>query len=197
MSSRFRRARDGAITVTFEAVEAAVLANLVGQLVAMLEERGPSAGGAAADDPLMAVLGPDFGSDAGDVDNPISPPADSVLARLLPDGYRDDPEAAAEFRRYTEHELRSRKLDAAAAFVASIGDGGKITLDDKQADSWLAVLNDLRLAIGTRLDVTEDYHEMVAALPEDDPRLPMYEIYEWLTWLQDSLVDALAESMDT
>jgi len=60
----------------------------------------------------------------------------------------------------------------------------------EQADAWLAALNDVRLALGTALDVTDD---MPDELPEDDPRAPHLGVYHWLTWVQESLVQALTE----
>ena len=194
MSSRFRRARSGAITLTLEPVEAAVLANLIGQIIMLLKdgddrEHPPVESG---DDPLAAALDPGFGFGLGLDDGPVRPPEDEVLARLLPDGYRDDPEATAEFRRFTERDLRSRKIAAASTVLSTLGSGGKITLDADRAQAWLLLLNDLRLAIGTRLSITEDYEAVAASLSPDDPQLPMYELYEWLTWLQDSLVRTLA-----
>jgi Domain of unknown function (DUF2017) len=189
MSSRFRRARGGAITISLEPVEAAVLANLIGQMIALLDEGEPGREslGERADDPL-AELRSGFGLDH----EPRQAPKDDVLARLLPDGYREDPEAAAEFRRYTERDLRDRKVGAATAVLSTLGSGGKITLDADQAQAWLLLLNDLRLAIGTRLSITEDYEAVIESLDADDPQRPMYELYEWLTWLQDSLIRVLA-----
>ncbi len=198
MSSAFRRSRSGAVTVRLEPVDAAVLAHLVEQVVMLLgdgELAGAEPAGAepagGVPDPLLAALGPGFGQSS----TSVRPPTDEVLARLLPDGYRDDPEAAAEFRRFTEHDLRSRKIAAAKTVLETIASaeqgGGKIILNSSQANDWLGLLNDLRLAVGIRLDVSEDYHDVVAGLADDDPRLPMYEVYEWLTFMQDSLVDAL------
>lgn len=192
MSSRFRRARSGAITLTLEPVEAAVLANLIGQIITLLKDGDDREHSSAesADDPLAATLDTGFGF--GLDDGPVQPPEDEVLARLLPEGYRDDPEASAEFRRFTERELRARKIAVASTVLSTLGSGGKITLDADRAQAWLLLLNDLRLAIGTRLSIAEDYEGAAASLAPDDPQLPMYELYEWLTWLQDSLVRALA-----
>jgi Domain of unknown function (DUF2017) len=192
MSSRFRRARSGAITLTLEPVEAAVLANLIGQIITLLKDGDDREHSSAesTDDPLAAALGTGFGF--GLDHGPVRPPEDEVLARLLPEGYRDDPEAAAEFRRFTERDLRARKIAVASTVLSTLGSGGKITLDADRAQAWLLLLNDLRLAIGTRLSIAEDYEAVAASLTPDDPQLPMYELYEWLTWLQDSLVRALA-----
>ena len=88
------------------------------------------------------------------------PPEDPVLARLLPDGYRDDAEAAGEFRRYTEPALRSAKYQAAQEMLDTLPEsGGRIQLTQDQALSWLKALNDVRLALGVRLGVTEEFEE--------------------------------------
>ena len=172
-----------------------MLANLIEQIITLLKngddrDHSPTE---STDDPLAAALDTGFGF--GLDDRLVRPPEDEVLARLLPEGYRDDPEAAAEFRRFTERDLRSRKIAAASTVLSTLGSGGKITLDADRAQAWLLLLNDLRLAIGTRLSITEDYEAVAASLAPDDPQLPMYELYEWLTWLQDSLVRALSGNL--
>ena len=88
---------------------------------------------------------------------PAAPPDDPVLARLLPDAYRDDTEAAGEFRRFTEQELRSGKLAAAQTVLDTLPEeGGRVELTEEDAQVWLRALNDVRLALGVRLDITED-----------------------------------------
>ena len=117
------------------------------------------------------------------------PPRDPALARLLPDGYADDEEAAGEFRRLTETSLRQHKSETAQRVLDSLpADGGKVCLDEDATRAWLSALNDIRLVIGTRLDVTEEMD-----IPEpSDPRSPGYELYRWLTLLQELLVEATA-----
>jgi len=186
VSKRIKRHRGGTVTIELEAFEAQILWRLAEELLELLDDGRASAAGAASyDDPLELLM--DEGSS--------EPPADPALARLLPDGYRDDPQAAAEFRRFTEPDLRHGKRANAEAMLATLGDvaelGGRLTLDDAQAHAWLYALNDLRLALGTRLDITEDYGEQVDALDEDDPRRPVFAIYEWLTGVQDTLVREL------
>jgi len=204
VSTPFRRARDGSIRASFEAVEAGVLTNLITQLAALLQdERGeagfdgmpvvdPRSRSGPADEPADD-LAKDLAASIGLPTEPVQAPTDPVLARLLPDGYTDDAEAAAEFRRYTEYDLRMGKLSAAAIVLDTLESGGSIRLDEAQAHEWMRVLNDLRLAIGTRLDVDEDYEAMAEALPDDDPLRGLYAVYEWLTWMQDSLVSALSK----
>jgi hypothetical protein len=64
-----------------------------------------------------------------------------------------------------------------------------VELAPAQAEEWLAAVNDVRLALGVALEVTEDMPEQ---LPADDPRADHLPVYHWLTWLQDSLVTTLA-----
>jgi hypothetical protein len=181
VTKRIKRHRGGTVTVELEPFEAQILQRLAGELLDLLDD------GSATDtgDPLESLL----------EEGPSVPPADPALARLLPDGYRDDAQAAAEFRRFTEQELRQTKRSNAQVMLATLDEvpelGGRVTLDDAQAHAWLYALNDLRLALGTRLDITEDYERQVDALDSDDPRHPAFAIYEWLTVVQDTLVGEL------
>jgi hypothetical protein len=116
---------------------------------------------------------------------------DPVMARLLPDGHRSDPELAADYRELTESSLRSGKTDDLAIVRATLPEGGgEIRLDRDQAAAWLRTSNDLRLALGTRLDITEDTEPPDEIADEQDQQLA---VYYWLTSLQGSLVDALAD----
>ena len=92
-----------------------------------------------------------------------------MLARLLPDGHRSDPEIAADYREMTESALRSGKTDDLAMVRATLPDGGgELRLDDDQAAAWLRTSNDLRLALGTRLDITEDSEPPDDVTTEED-----------------------------
>jgi hypothetical protein len=173
MNSGFERSGKG-VRLRLGAEEAAVVRTLVEQLVALVDERPAGKGELAG-----------FG-----ISDDAETPDDPVLARLFPDAYREDPDAAHEFRRYTESGLRDRKrLDAGIVL-----DGlrpGEITLDADQAQAWLRVLNDVRLALGTRLDITEEFYDRLDRLDVSDPRYPTFAVYDWLTVLQESLVRAL------
>lgn len=117
------------------------------------------------------------------------PRDDPVVARLLPDGHRSDPELAADYREMTETALRHGKTDDLATVRASLPDGGgELRLDTDQAAAWLRTSNDLRLALGTRLDITEDTEPPDEVTSEEEQQLA---VYYWLTGLQGSLVDAL------
>ena len=114
---------------------------------------------------------------------------DPVVTRLLPDGHRSDPGIAADYRDMTESALRSGKTDDLATVRATLPDGGgELRLDADQAGSWLRTSNDLRLALGTRLDITEDTEPPDDVTSEEEQQLA---VYYWLTGLQGSLVDAL------
>lgn len=176
----FRRARKGAaVSVAFTGDEEAVLRHVFGQLLELL-----AADETVEDDPLARAVG---------IGTSTSRPDDPALARLFPDGYTDDEEAAADFRRYTEPGLRATKREAIETVLASLRPG-TIRLDAAQADAWLRALNDTRLVLGERLGVTEDWDELIAELlatDPADPRLPVLALYDRLTHLQESLVQAL------
>jgi hypothetical protein len=161
-----------------------LLTNLCGQMIELISpEEDPGA------DPLAAELGlSGLGSTT-----PLHTPDDPALARLLPDAYRDDPIASSEYRRYTENDLRLRKRDHARAVLEGVDKaaGGPIVLDEQQAAAWLGALNDLRLALGARLEVTEDLERYVEGLDPEDPRLAMLAVYHWLGAVQDSLIETL------
>ncbi len=114
---------------------------------------------------------------------------DPVMVRLLPEGHRGDPELAADYRDLTEASLRSGKADDLAMVRATLPpEGGEVRLDAEQAGAWLRSTNDLRLAMGTRLEISEDTEPPDEVTGEEDQQLA---VYYWLTALQGSLVDAL------
>ena len=143
--------------------------------------------------------GEDDGPDTGQLEAMFAlsdsalPPDDPVLARLLPDAYPDDPAAAGEFRRYTESGLRSGKVAAARTVLDTLPeDGGRVRLSPDEAQAWLRSLNDIRLALGVRLEVTEDRDAMLERASQGGPQAAGLWIYDWLTLLQETLVEALS-----
>jgi Domain of unknown function (DUF2017) len=153
------RARGGEVVARLDPAEATVVGLLLDQLEQLLS------------------------ADAEDVGD------DPVLTRLLPDGHRGDPELAADYRELTESALRSGKADDLAVVRASLpAEGGEVRLDPDQASAWLRTTNDLRLALGTRLDISEDTEPPDEITDEQDQQLA---VYYWLTAVQGSLVDAL------
>ena len=124
---------------------------------------------------------------------PPEAPVDPVLARLLPDAYQDDPEAAGEFRKYTESSLREAKKYFAQTLLETVPPkGGRVKLTADQARDWLRALNDVRLMFGVRLEVTEDFEEQLTSLDPKDPRVAAFQVYGWLGEVQESLVRAMA-----
>jgi hypothetical protein len=218
----FRRTSGRGVRARFDAPEAVLLRSLIEQVVDLLtdpdapppgtpgthaapETPGPS--GTPAPPGAAGAIGP-----AGESLDPGTPgvptvadleamlgmsgtaqaPEDPALARLLPDAYRDDPDAAGEFRRFTEQSLRSAKQESARIVLDTLpADGGPVKLSGEQAQSWLRALNDVRLALGVRLGVTEEFEEQWQELDPVDPRSAAFEVYAWLGGVQESLVQAL------
>lgn len=168
---------DRGLRLTLEEVEAALLRSLALQLIDFV---GPD----EADDidPLVALVGIDPSADT---------PEDPALLRLLPDAYPQDAEASAEFRRFTERDLRARKAADARVVLAAVEAGREIDIVGDASSAWLGFLNDTRLTLGARLEISEDDHDDLAALPDDDPRAGLFQVYDWLTFLQESLVQRL------
>jgi Domain of unknown function (DUF2017) len=192
----FRSVRGGGARAWLAAAEASLLRNLVGQIMTLVEPDAgdPPNGPAQSGDPgtgtpdnldaLEAMLYPP---------GAVQTPEDPVLARLLPDAYSDDPEAAGEFRKYTEPALRSAKYEVARQMLDTLPEaGGRIQLSRDQALAWLKALNDVRLALGVRLGVTDEFEQDWAKLKPDDPQWAAYEVYAWLGAVQESLVQAVS-----
>jgi hypothetical protein len=115
---------------------------------------------------------------------------DEVLARLLPPGHRGDPRLAADYRELTRESLVAGKADDLAMVRATLpAEGGALRLDADQATAWLRTTNDLRLALGTRLDIGPDTEPPDELVSDADQQLA---VYYWLTAVQGSLIDALA-----
>ena len=194
----FKRRRRGGITATFEVGEAHLLANLAGQVVELLRDRNGAEESDA--DPLAAQLG---------MGGPSLPPDDPVLQRLLPDAYRDDPEDAGEFRRFTERSLTSAKVLNAETLIGSLVDGGltfgdlpddlmgsdgdpvEVELDADEVQAWLRALTDVRLSLAVRLGIETDEDTYLVAQSEDDAIAAMSDIFDWLGYVQETLVAAL------
>ncbi|KAA6217882.1 hypothetical protein ACVW0K_002712 [Streptomyces filamentosus] len=191
MAGHFEAVPGGGAAVSLDGVEVSILRSLAVQLLELI---GPGDEPDADADPLAALF----------AEGPSEPPSDPALRRLFPDAYADDTEelrsAASDFRRFTENDLRARKREDALAVVRAL-DGLapadaeesvllKLTPDESRA--WLGALNDLRLTIATRLEITEDEEsERLYRLPDSDPRKPMVMAYLWLGALQESLVETL------
>ncbi len=134
-----------------------------------------------------------------------SPRDDPAMKRLFPDGYRDNPKAANELRRLTEGSLRTTKVTNAREILATLPGGVKnpvraeVRLTGDQAESWLAAMTDARLVLAQRLEITDetDLESLLdQAVAHDAASQDAFAIsvYQYLSFLQESLVEALAEA---
>ncbi|GLU50451.1 DUF2017 domain-containing protein [Nocardiopsis ansamitocini] len=177
MTTGFHSAPRGGAFIQIDAGEAGLLRSMAALVLQLVEAPEPQ-------DDFAALVG---------IGTSSVKPEDPVLARLFPDAYSDDAEAAGDFRRYTEDDLRRRKRENAQGVLDQIPPrGGEITLDLADAHAWLKVLNDVRLALATRLGIKDD---MPAVELDDelaaDEKAGALSVYSWLTGLQDSLLRAL------
>jgi hypothetical protein len=172
---RFTRHRK-AVRAEPDEVEVQILRQLANEILGLVDAADVSG------DPLAALVGMPPGD--------VHPPDDPVLSRLLPDAYHDDPAAAGDFRRYTDADLRAGKRANAEAVLQSLPEGGgRIDLDRDQVDQWLSALNDMRLALGTALGVTEETDP--DDYDEDDAAVSALHVYGWLGYLQESLLSCV------
>ncbi|MFI6061324.1 DUF2017 domain-containing protein [Streptomyces sp. NPDC051286] len=191
MAGHFEATPGGGAAVALDEVEIAILRSLAVQLLELI---GPGDLPADGEDPLAALF----------AEGPSEPPTDPALARLFPEAYGDEDSelraASAEFRRFTENDLRTRKRDDALTVVRTLdalpsgAEGAVLTLSADECRNWLGALNDLRLTIGTRLEVSDEDEGgegSLYRLPDSDPRKPMVMAYLWLGALQETLVETL------
>ncbi|WP_367042348.1 DUF2017 domain-containing protein [Streptomyces sp. Je 1-332] len=198
MPGQFEAIPGGGAAVALDEVEISIIRSLAVQLLELI---GPGPAEDAPDDPLAELF----------AEGPSEPPTDPVLQRLLPDAYggpgseegatdADELRAySSEFRRFTENDLRAKKREDALVVIRSLdaltskGEGGAVLkLSADESRHWLGALNDLRLAIGARLEVTdEEDTDLLYQLPDSDARKPMVMAYLWLGGLQETLVATL------
>ena len=179
---RFRSALD--------ANEATLLKNLVGSMIGLLDERESS----SPPDELEQITGMKAGSS--------KPPDNATLQRLLPDfskphdndagGKEGTDRLNAALRSLHEPEIIEAKRVAAQQLLATVpDDGGRFELTEDAANAWVAAVNDIRLALGTMLDIRPGGPDR---LPDEHPMASHLDVYQWLTFLQEYLVLALMGS---
>ncbi len=155
---------DGGFEALVEPEEARVLTSLAAQLQSLLGE--------AADDEALSE-------------------EDAAVARLLPDAYRDDEDAAAEWRRLSRRALAERKAGFAARFAAALAEATaasettRILIDEAGGLDWVRAIGDLRLVLAERMGLHDEGDEP----SEEDEGAA--ELYHWLAWMQDDLVGVL------
>ncbi|MGY4719945.1 DUF2017 domain-containing protein [Naumannella cuiyingiana] len=186
---RFTR-KGSVLTARMSEAEVAMLASLIGQLVELTTDAlgEPAAESADPLERLSAELSaePDEPEQSGD----------PVIQRLFPNPYPHDPQAASDYRRYTQADLRDQLVAHARQVLddlAASGSGSRpVAVAEADVDSWLKVLTALRLSLAARLGVSDaEGVEELAALPEDDARAYLYSVFEWLGFAQETLVGSL------
>ncbi len=194
MTEGFVPHRGGGAFATFSGFEGDLLRSLASQLVELL--RNEVAAPTASNDPLEDLL---------DFSGPTAAPDDPVLARLFPSAYPDDEEAAGEFRRFTEGALRDGKAHGAVLIIDTLEEAGlpdelaedglwiDAELDLPDAQTWMRSFTDIRLALASRLGIEEGDEERWDAASDEDPRTHVYDIYQWVGYLQETLVHALTK----
>lgn len=205
MARGFRRRGSGSsvrYAAQLDPMERATVAGLMDQVHDLLDPVPVPQGAArqGGDDFSSIVAGLGMGvtvaaEDQADLDASAAE-RDPALDRLLPTANREDDEAAAEFRRLTEPGLRRRKAAGLALAAATLRGEDKLRLDEDEARAFLIALTDVRLVLGERMGLRtdEDVEVLEAAaaeLDDDDPLGYALAVYDFLTWLQETLASAM------
>ena len=200
MASTFARARGGRVKVRLGDADRGVVAGLLEAVADLLDpvpaESGGSGGSGAPapgdEEGVLAQL---------EADLAVEPPADPAVARLLPDGSRDDPELAQSYRRLTEQDLRERKRDSLGLAAAALRRAAPVVLADSEAQALLKGLTDVRLVLAERLGIATDedaefLHAALAAGAAQGQQewAKAAGLYEVVTYLQEELVHTLLPS---
>lgn len=171
----------GALRLGLDADEAALLDQLIGQLIELLQSHS---GTALDPDPLFASL---------EVGGSDEQPGDPALARLFPSAYEDDADAS-QFRRVTEQGLINRKMQDAMDVTTAIGLGARdeagtpveLEITQETLPIWVRTLTSLRLAIAARLGLDEEADH--ARLMQDEETRGTVLVYDWLAAILDSVL---------
>jgi hypothetical protein len=113
---------------------------------------------------------------------------DPTVRRLFPAAYNEDAERDREYQQLVRDDLLAGRLASLGVLEETLETS---ELSEVQLTAWLGAVNDLRLVLGTRLDVGEEPVEIAA----DDPDVTVYAVYEYLGFLLSELVDALSEGL--
>ncbi len=201
MARGFRRRGSGShvrYAAHLDPLERATVAGLMDQVRELLEPAAVAGDGGDDFSSIVAGLGMGVtvaAEDQAELDA-SGAERDPALDRLLPTANRQDDEAAAEFRRLTEQGLRQRKAAALAAAADLVRHDDKLRLDQSQARTMLVALTDVRLVLGERMGLRTDddvaiLEAVAEELDDDDPLGYALSVYDFLTWLQETLASAL------
>jgi hypothetical protein len=117
-------------------------------------------------------------------------PDDDRLTRLFPNAYLNDPTAEAEYQGFMRADLVSSRVAAIAIVEESLYDEA---VDGAKLNAWMAAINDVRLVLGTLLEVSEDSDH--AGLDESHPNFGGFVLYDQLTFVLGEIIDALSEGL--
>ena len=206
MASTFARARGGRVKVRLGDADRGVVAGLLEAVADLLDPVPAEPGGPGGSGGSGGSGAPAPGDEEGvlaqlEADLAVEPPADPAVARLLPDGSRDDPELAQSYRRLTEQDLRERKRDSLGLAAAAMRRAAPVVLDDSEAQALLKGLTDVRLVLAERLGIATDedaefLHAALAAGAAQGQQewAKAAGLYEVVTYLQEELVHTLLPS---
>lgn len=180
MAKAFKYGLKG-ITGYLEPAEKDLLRGLLNDVISMLESDARE-----NEDPLAALIG---------LDMDARKPTDRALLRLLPNVVKDDDDASLEFRRLTERSVRESKIGALRATAMGL-DKDDLVLGPEDAKRWSMALNDVRLVLAERLDIRDEadadhIHSMQDWSQAEDVESYLALVYNFTTWLQESLVQSM------
>ncbi|MDQ5862193.1 MAG: DUF2017 domain-containing protein [Actinomycetota bacterium] len=186
MAKAFKYGLKG-ITGFLEPAERELLRSLIDDVISMLQPAEH-----ASQDPLAALIG---------LDMDVQEPTDRAVKRLLPNVMKNDDGASLEFRQLTERSLRETKIGALRAAALDL-DKDEVVLTAEGARLWSMALNDVRLVLAERLDIrdeedAEHVHLMQDWSQAEDVESYLALVYNFTTWLQESLVQAMLQSLDS
>nr|NLI49584.1 DUF2017 family protein [Propionibacterium sp.] len=183
----FRRAGGGVLEAEIEEFEVALLTSMAEQLQQLL-------GG--EEEPVDHALDA-FGWLAASAARTVElDRSDPLIERLFPPAYLDDPRAAADFRRFTEDDARRARVAQARVVLddlADTGDGARpLRIRPDRVEAWLKTVNALRLSLSVRLRITDEASlDALEAIGPRDPLAPLVDLYDWLGFVLESLLEAL------
>jgi hypothetical protein len=189
---KFSRRR-GVLTTALSPYEVELLTSLVRQVVELVSDGEPE--GFATPDPTADAFETLTAGLEADPDEP-EVPEDPVLRRLFPNAYPHDADASSDFRRFTERGLRTTKVTDANVVLedlaATAGGSADLRVRPDHVEAWLRTLTSVRLAVATRLGVTDsESADLLSQLDDSDPRSYMVSVYDWLGFAQETMVGAL------
>lgn len=169
---------DSGLLLELNEDEVPVLRRAAMDVFEIITDRVSSAG---SDDPLAQMVG---------ISTHDQLPDDPILARLFPNAY-DDEQLSSEFRRYTETSLHEKKEQTITNLLSALPVEGAVSieLDRGGIDQWMRAINDLRLALGVVLDIDHNSDERFAEIDEADPIFFTLQVFYWLGWLQENLIE--------